>query len=194
MEILYSGVGNNGHVYNFMEDKYRSYLFPEYHGAAVAMKEGWTDNVLPHIDIFADICEQLKGGHTLFTIYSNHLHHLPGDFVGPSLLAMERFLDEFEAATALKGRTSVKDSFEVTNEDAPLDLFMYSESVRKKFVNWPRDKYLILFSENAADSTTYLYSYYIQGLSDALNYLGEIKLCLSAVFVFCLQSFSLSLL
>ena len=174
LEIFYSEVGNDRHLFNYMDDHYHTDLLPNYQHIARAMKKDRNDSKSPYGAIFVDICEQLKGYHSLFSIYSNHLQHLPSTMIGPHIVAYEMFLEEFERAIS-PYITPTSDDYNRDNSFTPSifepQLYTSSEKTRELTI-WPHDKFIILHSENTGHSSTYLYRDYIRVLSDALNRLG----------------------
>lgn len=181
LEIMYSNVRNDGHMYTFMKENYRDFLFPNYQNIAKAMRQNRHYDQDPYNAIFADICDQLKGVYSLFTIYSNHLHQLPHWMVGPTVVAYESFLDAFEnavrpytAAGGSVGNGCMDSGNGICRIQKNYDLQLPDTSTEKvrELLRWPTDKLIILHNDNTASSPPYLYDDYIQGLSDSLNRLG----------------------
>ena len=185
-ENIYAHSGNDHHSLAFMKDNYRDVLFPDYQNIAEAMRQDLHNSNNPYSTLFADICEQLKGFYSLFTIYSNHLHHLPRWMVGPDIIAYESFLDAFENAVrpytlpSARGSNHEDSSFLTTILEPQLNAA--AEKVRE-LVHWPADKYIILHNDNSVESSTYLYGDYIQGLSDSLNRLGLLLLSINFIYL-----------
>ncbi len=179
LQVSYSHVGNDEHIHEFMKENYRDVFFPDYQSMAPAMRRD-RNNKSPYIFIFADICEQLKGYYSLFTIYSNHLHRLPRWMVGPDIIAYESFLDAFEDVVRPYILHSPGGGEDEDRSFATRRLTPHVHFITEKWhemVNWPAYKYIILHSVitghgSTAHGLTHFHRENIQGLSDALTRLG----------------------
>lgn len=174
--IDYSGHGSSKHIMDTLELHHGSVLLPDYRSAAEAMRRKLNNNKYPHFAIFIEICEQLNGLHSLFTIYSSFLHRLPVGLIGPNVIAHEAFLDAFEYAVspyllgdAENGLTSLANSLKSLNLETKESYDL------QDLVTWPKGKHIILHSESTGESSTYLLESYIEGLSDGLDRLGTLN-------------------
>ena len=173
LEIRYSRLSNINHVYDAMAEDQQEYLYPDFAGILKAMRNDQKDTDNPNFMAFLNICENLKGFHSLFTVYSNHLHDLPRRMVGPNVIAYETFLDEFEHVVGTYALSATEQKRDSSFNTTLIDPGYFNAEDRMRLdISWPKDKYIILYRSEVQESTTYLYSDYLQGLSDSLNRLG----------------------
>lgn len=174
LEIHYSALGGSARPVQLqLQDSHRDVLLPDYRAAAAAMKKDHRDSQNPLLATFIEICEKLNGAHTLFAIYSSRLSHLPRNLVGPSVLAHEEFLDEFERSvgpylSAVGGDASGAWWAHAPQPRPP------SEEALRGLAAWPPEKHLILHRQHTASSSAAnMFDDHLQGLSNALDRLGK---------------------
>ena len=177
--------GKNSSVYNHMKRNHRDTLFPDYSDlvAFLVYVEGLNSNRLPPHNYFDPILKELDGSvqeETLLKAYSRCLHHLPTYMIGPSILAYEEFLAQFETLLLwyvenFRGLIGFKLQRDIgINNTARCRVFYESDTVIEKVpdVSWPKDKTVVLLVQPVYGAHTLTFDENTQGMCDALALLG----------------------
>lgn len=164
-------------IHRHLKTKHDNILHPDYTDVLSFLfnADEKDSHIIDHYLMFLSILGDLNGSMTLLHSYTRNLHRLPKSMIGPSVVAHEEFLTQFETLLGCHAEASARDIGQPVMDMSVAGVAISSLDLVPDLlpaIDWPLDKTVVLLVHPKFRGHTMTFDENVHGMCDALVRLG----------------------